>query len=179
VRSNLAALPPGKNIHEMKVVLYKAKASDLAIVKNLVPYYIYDMSEYMGWGTTPDGRHSGCEGIEAYWSDSDRHAFILRAGREPAGFVLLLKGNHGPSIDYSFTDFFVLRKFRRRGVGERVARQLFKRYPGHWQVDHLKDNKPAAAFWRKVISRYTHGKFKTSSAHCPEGPVTVLQFTSC
>jgi predicted acetyltransferase len=162
----------------MKVVLQKAKASDLAIIKNLVPYYIYDMSEYMGWAAKPDGRHDGCDGIEAYWSDSDKHAFILRTGREPAGFVLLLEGNHGPSIDYSFTDFFVLRKFRHRGVGERIARQLFNRYPGHWQIDLLKGNKPAAAFWRKVISRYTRGEFKTKSASCGDGPVTILQFTS-
>jgi predicted acetyltransferase len=170
---NIACMWP-----QMKVVLHKAKASDLAIVKNLVPYYIYDMSEYMAWATTSDGRHDGCDGIEAYWSDSDKHAFILRAGREPAGFVLLLEGNHGPSIDYSFTDFFVLRKFRRRGVGEQIARQLFTRYPGRWQVDHLKDNKPAAAFWRKVIRRYTRGKFKSSSAVCAEGAVSVLHFTS-
>jgi predicted acetyltransferase len=157
----------------MKVTLHKAKRSDLSIVKNLVPYYIYDMSEYMGWATKPDGRHDGCDGIEKYWSDEDKHAFILRAGREPAGFVLLLEGGHGPSVDYSFTDFFVLRKFRHRGAGERIARQFFDRFPGRWQVDLLKDNQPAAVFWRKVITRYTRGRFKTKSMKCGDGPVTA------
>ena len=160
----------------MRVTVHKAKASDLAIVKNLVPYYIYDMSEFMGWATKPDGRHDGCDGIENYWSDADKQAFILRAGREPAGFVLLLEGGHGTSVDYSFTDFFVLRKFRHRGVGERIAREFFTRFPGRWQVDHLKHNKPAAIFWRKVIGRYTRGKCKTRSAKCKEGPVTVFLF---
>jgi predicted acetyltransferase len=160
----------------MRVTLHKAKPSDLAIVKNLVPYYIYDMSEYMGWATKPDGRHDGCDGIEKYWSDPDKHAFILRAGREPAGFVLLMVGGPGPSIDYSFTDFFVMRKFRKRGVGERIARRLFNRFPGRWQVDYLKHNKPAAIFWRKVIGRFTHGKFKTKSARCGDGPVGIFQF---
>lgn len=130
----------------MKVTRHKATRADLPIVKNLVPYYIYDMSEFMAWPTKPDGRHDGCDGIEAYWSDPDKHAFILRAGREPAGFVLVLEGNHGPSIDYSFTDFFVLRKFRRHGVGRRIAYQLFKRFPGCWQIEFLTDNKPAALF---------------------------------
>jgi ribosomal-protein-alanine N-acetyltransferase len=160
----------------MKVTLHKAKPSDLPIVKNLVPYYIYDMSEYMGWATKPDGRHDGCDGIEDYWTDADKHAFILRAGREPAGFVLLLEGGHGPLVDYSITDFFVLRKFRHRGVGERIAREFFNRFPGRWQVDHLKHNKPAAIFWRKIISRFTRDKFKTKSAKCKEGPVTVFLF---
>jgi ribosomal-protein-alanine N-acetyltransferase len=162
----------------MPVTLHRAKPSDLPIVKNLVPFYIYDMSEFMGWPITPDGRHEGCPDLEAYRSDPDKHAFILRSGREPAGFVLLLKGGHGPSIDYSFTDFFVLRKFRNRGVGERIARQFFRLYPGRWQIDHLKHNKPAAVFWRKVVSRYTRGKFKTKSAQCKEGPVTVLLFNT-
>ena len=162
----------------MRVTLHKAKPSDLPIVKNLVPYYIYDMSEYLFWPTKPDGRHTGGDDLENYWSDPDKHAFILRAGREPAGFVLLLASNHGPSIDYSFTDFFVLRKFRHRGVGQRIARQFFRLYPGRWQIDHLKQNKPAALFWRKVVSRYTRGKFKIKSARCKEGPVTVLFFDS-
>jgi ribosomal-protein-alanine N-acetyltransferase len=162
----------------MPVTLHRAKPSDLPIVKNLVPFYIYDMSEFMDWPTTRDGRYEGCPDLEAYWSDPDKLAFVLRSGREPAGFVLLLKGGHGPSIDYSFTDFFILRKFRNRGVGERIARQFFRLYPGRWQIDHLKHNKPAALFWRKVVSRYTHGKFKTKSARCKEGPVTVLFFDS-
>jgi predicted acetyltransferase len=160
----------------MPVTLHRAKPADLPIVKNLVPYYIYDMSEYMGWPTKSDGRHDGCDGIEAYWSDADKHAFILRYGKEPAGFVLVLEGGRGPEIDYSFTDFFVLRKFRRRGVGERVARQLFKRFPGRWQIDYLKDNKTASIFWRTIIDRYTRGQYKTKSARCKEGPVTVLLF---
>ena len=162
----------------MPITIRRASRSDLLIIKNLVPYYIYDMSECMRWPTKKDGRYEGCDGIEAYWSDPDKRAFILRSGREPAGFVLLLKGNHGPDIDYSFTDFFVLRKFRHRGVGERIARQFFKRFPGGWQVDHLTQNKPAAAFWKKVISRYTRGKFKTKSARRKDGRVTVMQFTT-
>jgi predicted acetyltransferase len=160
----------------MSVTIHKATAKDLAIVKNLVPYYIYDMSEYMSWPTKPDGRHDGCDGIEAYWADPDKLAFMLRSRREPAGFVLLLKGGHGPDIDYSFTEFFVLRKFRHRGVGERIALQFFKRYSGRWQIDHLKDNKAAAEFWRKVISRYTGGKFKVKSARCRDGQVRVFHF---
>jgi predicted acetyltransferase len=87
-------------------------------------------------------------------------------------------GNHGPDIDYSFTDFFVLRKFRRRGAGERIARQFFKRFAGRWQIDHLTQNKAAAAFWKKVITRYTRGNFKKKSARCKDVRVTIMQFTA-
>ena len=32
----------------MDVTLHEATSDDLPVVKNLVPYYIYDMSEHMG-----------------------------------------------------------------------------------------------------------------------------------
>ncbi len=83
----------------MKVTLHKAKPSDLPIVKNLVPYYIYDMSEFMGWATKPDGRHDGCDGMEKYWSDADKQAFILRAGASRRGLCCSWKAAMGrPSI---------------------------------------------------------------------------------
>ncbi len=36
----------------MEVTLHEATDQDLAIAKNLVPYYIYDMSEHLGWPCT-------------------------------------------------------------------------------------------------------------------------------
>src|ERR1700722_9383367 len=112
------------------VLLHKATAADLPVVKQLVPYYIYDMSEHMGWPCTADGRFDGCDDLETYWSEPGKHAFILRAGDEPAGFVLILAKHDDPAIDFSVTDFFVMRKFRGHGVGERAARRLFDQFPG-------------------------------------------------
>src|SRR3954471_6445369 len=101
----------------MDVTLHEASPADLAVVTNLVPYYIYDLSEHLGWPCTPDGRFEGCDDLESYWRGPGRHAFVLRAGEEPAGFVLILAEHDEPDVDFSVTDFFVLRKFRGRGVG--------------------------------------------------------------
>ena len=38
----------------MDVTLHDATEADLPAVKNLVPYYIYDMSEHLGWSCTLD-----------------------------------------------------------------------------------------------------------------------------
>ena len=56
-------------------------------------------------------------------------------------------------------EFFVLRKYRGRGVGASVATQLFDRFPGKWEVRELAQNVAALAFWRAVIARYTDGRF--------------------
>lgn len=162
----------------MEVTLHEATSDDLRVVKNLVPYYIYDMSEHMGWPCTADGRFGGCDDLESYWSELGKHAFILRAGSEPAGFVLILAKHDDRTVDYSVTDFFVLRRFRRQGVGDRVARQLFDRFRGHWKIEQFVDNTPAVSFWRKVVERYTGGRFDTGTGESPWGPLNVLRFQS-
>ena len=49
------------------------------------------------------------------------------------------------------TSGFVLRKYRRAGIGTIAARALFARFPGRWQVRQLAMNAAATAFWRRAI----------------------------
>lgn len=158
----------------MDVTLHEAVDADLAVVKNLVPYYIYDMSEHLGWPCSPDGRFDGCDRMETYWTEPGKHAFMFRQGEEWAGFAMV-RGNHEePDIDFSMAEFFVLRKFRGRGVGERLARELFDRFTGHWLVEQLADNTPAIAFWRKTIGGYA--AFTESHGRSPWGEMNVIRF---
>ena len=158
------------------VALHEATEEDLAVARNLVPYYVYDMSEYLGWACTPDGRFDGCDMLPTYWSEPGKHAFMLRAGGEPAGFALV-RGNHEEEdLDYTIGEFFVLRKFRRRGVGERIARQLSDMFRGRWKVAQLMRNTPAIAFWRKVIGRYTDGAFSECKEDSPWDEMNAILF---
>jgi predicted acetyltransferase len=56
--------------------------------------------------------------------------------------------------------FFVLKKYRRKGVGDLLARSVFAALPGRWEVGQMPQNQAAQAFWRKVIGLYTGGQFK-------------------
>ena len=162
----------------MNIALHNAIEADLGVVKNLVHYYIYDMSEHMGWPCRSDGVFDGCDELETYWTESDKHAFVLRDGDELAGFAMV-RGNHEQDdIDYSIAEFIVLRKFRGKGVGEQIARKLFDRFPGQWMVAQLNGNRPALVFWRKVISRYTQDSYTESEATSPWGPMNEIHFTS-
>ena len=160
----------------MNIILHKATDQDLPIAKNLVPYYIYDMSEYLGWPCTAEGRFGGCDDFESYWQNAGRHAFILRAAGELVGFALIRADHDEPDLDYSVGEFFVLRKFRGQGVGEKIARQLFDRFRGQWEVSQLATNQPALAFWRKVISRYSDSNFKEEKEESPWGQMNVIRF---
>ncbi len=160
----------------MNVTLHEAIDQDLPIAKNLVPYYVYDMSEHLGWPCTAEGKFDGCDELESYWQNDGRYAFMLRAGEELAGFALIRADHEEPDVDYSVGEFFVLRKFRGQGVGEQIARQLFDRFRGQWEVSQLAGNKPALAFWRKVISRYSGSNVEEQEGESPWGQMNVIRF---
>ena len=60
---------------------------------------------------------------------------------------------------WDMNEFFVLRRHRRTGVGAGAAGAVFDLFPGAWEVREIVRNTPAQAFWRKVIGRYTGGRF--------------------
>jgi len=70
-----------------------------------------------------------------------------------------------------------MRKDRRRGVGEHVARTVFDRFRGRWEVSELRENTAAQSFWRRVIGRYTGGNFRAVELDGPRwhGPAQAFE----
>ena len=63
-------------------------------------------------------------------------------------------------MDVAYMDeFFVMRKYRRAGVGSEFAARLFDIFPGRWEVAQVAPNTEATLFWRSVIRAYTSGNF--------------------
>ncbi len=61
---------------------------------------------------------------------------------------------HFSDSQYSVAEFFILRKYRRRGIGRQVAVDLFDRFRGRWEISKLPTNLPALRFWSNVIKVY-------------------------
>lgn len=156
----------------MDLQILAAKPEDYAVVRNLVSYYIHDFSEYMGWDCPESGLFGGCDELPQYWgkapddpqfrwpADWVGYPFILQVDGKLAGFALLRKLGDAAPPTYEVGEFFVLRKFRRQGVGGAVARQLFDRFRGEWVVKQMYENDAARAFWRKVVADYTGGGYE-------------------
>jgi predicted acetyltransferase len=162
----------------MNVSLGKATDSDIPMVRNMVSYYVYDMSEYMGWPCQPNGCFIGCEFLETYWSEEGKHAFVLKTDKELVGFAMV-RGNHPESnIDFSIAEFFILRKFRKQGIGQTIAIKLFDQFKGKWMVEQLEMNAPAVAFWHRVIDRYSKGKFSIVESRSSWGKTKQIYFES-
>ena len=155
----------------MDVELIRATPEHLPIVRNLVAYYVYDMSQEVGWDCSEEGVFGGSDDIAEYWqqghpetSEDNRwpaehrgRMFLVRVDGSIAGFagIRVMPGEAEPITDMG--EFFVLGRFRRQGVGRNVAHSLFRMHPGAWQVRQLPLNRRAQAFWRQVISEYAGG----------------------
>jgi predicted acetyltransferase len=142
------------------LVLDTATSDEAGLLANLLELYIHDLSEaFPNIELGPDGRF-GYGNLALYWSEPERRfPFIVRCDGRVAGFVLATRGS--PATDdpnvFDVAEFFVLRRYRRSGVGRRAALQLWMRLPGKWLVRVSEGNRGALPFWSGVISEYSGG----------------------
>ena len=128
-----------------EVEIVAASVADKSVLRNLLELYLHDFSEL----TASDVDEHGLFGypyFDHYWDEPDRHPFLIRADGRLAGFALVRSG-----VPHDMAEFFVLRKYRRGGIGLLAARALFGMFPGDWQVRQMAANTGATAFWRRAI----------------------------
>lgn len=142
--------------------LIPATLNDHPIIQNMARFYVYDMSEYLGkekgWEIPADGLYE-CIDFKKYWEDKNSFPFIVRYKNEIVGFVIIDKKGSSAEIDFNMAQFFILRKFKTKGIGKYVAQKCFKEFPGIWEVMVLPGNEGAYRFWRATIKHYTQYHF--------------------
>ncbi len=144
----------------MNVQLSAVTPDDRARLTALFELYVYDFSDTLGLDVGDDGRFR-LPSLDPYFDDPRCHAFLLRVDDRLAGFALVQQRSRldGDESVCDVAQFFVLRRYRRHGVGERAARFIFDRFRGRWEVRQEAKNHAATAFWRRAIARYTGGRF--------------------
>jgi predicted acetyltransferase len=142
------------------VALDAATSADATLLSNLLELYIHDLSAaFPSVELGPDGRY-GYPPLALYWSEPERRfPFLIRCDARVAGFALAQRGS--PASDdpdvFDVAEFFVLRRYRRSGVGRRAAVLLWNRLPGRWIVRVSEGNLGALPFWAGVIGEFTQG----------------------
>src|SRR5881397_933820 len=145
----------------MKVELRQARPREVPVLRRLIQFYLYDFAAIDDWAIGDDGLYGNAATIESFWNDPKMTSFFVRVDSVLAGFVLVRDGAYfagGGTRDIS--EFFILRRHRRRGVGTETARLVFDTFRGKWEVTQLTRNVEAQAFWRRVIGGYTGGRYE-------------------
>ncbi|BDI30040.1 hypothetical protein CCAX7_20910 [Capsulimonas corticalis] len=156
----------------MNIQVVPAAYTMKPVLRRLLELYEYDASEFDHRDLDAQGLY-GYRYLDHYWTEEGRYAFFIRVSDALAGFALVrtLDSPPGPAV-YSMAEFFVLRKYRRAGVGRAAARQLFDRFHGRWSVSQEANNLPAQQFWKRVIGEYSHGAYEESRADT--GPLLLF-----
>jgi predicted acetyltransferase len=143
----------------MKLELREPSRADRTLVRSMMELYLHDFSEFDGSDLDEHGLF-GYGDLDYFWFETTHKAFIVTVNENLAGFVLVDNEVYINGNERSITEFFVLRKYRKQGVGKQVAFETFNRFPAKWEVRVIQANLPAQAFWRKVIADYTKGAFQ-------------------
>jgi predicted acetyltransferase len=142
------------------------------ILRNLFEHYLHDMSEWFELDTEPDGSYA--YDMSSIWSNG-HSAYLAKVGDSIAGFAIV---SSPASLPQDIAEFFVLRKFRRAGVGRQMAAFLWNERSGEWLVRVAEANTPAIPFWRKSISTYSHGSYTEETRISNGRPWRFFRFVS-
>ena len=139
----------------MQLELVPVRAEEKEILRNLMEKYDYEFSQYDDRDVNMLGLY-GYDYFDCYWTEDTRHPFFIKADGKLAGFVMV--GNYMeffPEAKHSMAEFFVLYKYRRCGVGTFAATEVFRRFPGLWELRCHPKNTTSVFFWDKVIRENT------------------------
>ncbi|MBC1501174.1 GNAT family N-acetyltransferase [Listeria weihenstephanensis] len=139
----------------MTITLEPILKSEEPVLQNLIQFYNYEFSMYVPTiRVKPDGLFKPMD-LTNYWSEPAYHPFFIKVDDEIAGFALIKSTAECSHVE----QFFTLKYVANRGIGKAAAKQIFDLFPGKWRVLQIKNNYPAQAFWRKVISEYTNDHY--------------------
>jgi predicted acetyltransferase len=159
------------------LVISKIGTESDTLLRNLTEHYCHEMSEWFDLDTGVDGRYS--YDTASIWANG-YDAYLVKVADSIAGFALIGSASEWvtEADAHDVHEFFIMRKFRRRGIGRSMARFLWNEYPGEWLVRVLEANASAVAFWRREISSYSVGLYEEAQQIVDNRPWKFFRFIS-
>jgi predicted acetyltransferase len=166
--------------HSPDLVLDPANSDEAPLLANLLELYTHDLSGVFKLDVGAEGRF-GYAKLPLYFNEPGRRfPLLFRVAGQLAGFALINRGSpvsDDPDV-LDMAEFFVLRRYRRAGVGGRAAALLWDRHPASWVVRVSAGNAAGREFWTPTIANYSAGRYEeTQRPGTPHG-WHVFQFSS-
>ena len=139
----------------MNLEIFPALPEQEPILANMLELYAHDFSEFIDLKLGADGRF-GYKHLPLYWKESNRYPFLIMANGHFAGFVFVRRGSElsNDADVWDIAEFFIVRGFRRRGLGIKVAQEIWRKFPGKWEVRVMDRNQKAKNFWARAINEF-------------------------
>lgn len=133
----------------MSPTFRKAAASDFSAIEQMLELYQYELSDI--WPQDTDAACRYGYDLARHRKAERFHAYVATVDSQYAGFALVAPAVVTRSEGSWMEQFFILKRFRRSGIGAALARHVFHAHPGPWEVGQMPANLAAQRFWRKVI----------------------------
>jgi predicted acetyltransferase len=149
-----------------QVELLPAALEQKPVLDDLFQPYANDFSAIHPIEFGADGRFH-YPPLDAYWTDPARFPFLVTVQGQLAGFVLVQQGSQiseDPTV-WDIAEFFVFRAHRRRGVGTAIARAVWTRFPGAWEVRVMQSNRDALSFWSAAVRGFVEHAVEPAAFH--------------
>lgn len=154
----------------LKIEINKINKNSLSIKEKKALFRLlqlseYDFSEIILSDVNDDGIYE-YPYFDRYLTDNKRHIFTLKVEQSYAGIALI------NDVSYVISDpdrlcmaeFFILKKYRRKGLGKTFAFEIFNTLRGNWELFQHDANIVATKFWTSIIKEYSEDNFKIVKA---------------
>ncbi|WP_102047875.1 GNAT family N-acetyltransferase [Pseudomonas sp. MF4836] len=134
------------------VELIQTGPENAELIRNLYQFYAYESSDWEQEDVEPDGRfYIHEEHLARYWQEPQWSANLLLVDGYIAGF-LLIEGSELPGLNaLELADLFILKRYRRKGIGRALATQVLTSGESNWLVRFYDQDEASQAFWRAVL----------------------------
>ena len=143
----------------MKMELTLAAASEKEALQNLLEKYLCEFSQWDKSDVDEQGLY-GYPYLDCYFTEENRWPYLIWADGKLAGFILVSDYPEVPEeTDFCLSEFFILYKYRRCGIGKQAAFRVFDCHRGRWQLKRHPHNTGSVFFWNRVVDEYTGGNY--------------------
>ncbi|MCL2168450.1 MAG: GNAT family N-acetyltransferase [Defluviitaleaceae bacterium] len=136
--------------------IFLADVSQKLVLRHMLELYFYDLSEFCDDLELDSSGLYGYGWLDYYWTEKGRFPYLLRVDGRLAGFALVQETKPG---HFYGCEFFIMRKYRRRGLANALCNRIFQAHKGDWTLNTDNKNTIAIEKWRGIVDKMTGGNF--------------------
>ncbi|UVJ46500.1 GNAT family N-acetyltransferase [Pseudomonas sp. LS1212] len=115
-------------------------------------FYAYESSDWEQEDVEVDGRFYIHDAhLARYWQEPQWSANLILVDGFIAGFLLIERSELPGLQALELADLFILKKYRRLGIGRALATQVLTSGEHAWLVRFYQQDETARSFWRAVL----------------------------
>ena len=148
----------------MEIYLDEVKIKDKEVLYRLLQYSLFEES-LTDFNEMNDNALFEYKWFDKYFEENNREAYFVKEKitNKLLGFVMINQYIKTFSNGHSIAEFMIIPKYRRKGLGKKVAFMCFNKHKGNWEVSPSFGNKTAYLFWKNVIEEYTNNNYKINN----------------